>query len=253
MTLIGDIASKTTVGDGAEFFGLPLIAQDEDTLSASDNICVGTLGKRLKAEQAGGTATNGVQAILVFAAPSVDEFLASEDESVKTFVAKLIEREATDVAYGKIRGSETLAQLETAFGSIPATVLDVVTTSRESSAADTSTFDNMWGPFRTGFIKVKAPALFDKLPQKQIVLKAMRSKSYALANPQTKAIEEAGFFTKLLGVMIQLAPEFKDEKGVAAPQDTDLLESWLATRDSVNLEYKVETVATADQFAGIEF
>lgn len=241
--LIEKVAAATE-----NFYGLRLLVQEG--CESADRIAVATLGKRLKAE-GGAAAVNGIQAITVFAQPTVAEFLANPE--AEDFVRKLIEREAADVAFGKIRGIDTHEELEVAFAGLPKTVSDIVITSRESgSGLDTDAFNTLWGPFRSGWLKEKAPALVEMLPQKPDVIKAIRSKSYALANPRTKGIEERGFFVRMAEVMIKLAPSFKDKNGEPNPQDASTIQAWLDERESVNIEYK-EPVATADKLAEIEF
>jgi hypothetical protein len=236
------------IGETESFYGIPYFVNSpaEKPLDSADNIVVMTLGYRTK-------GANGYKAIIVTQQPTVDEFLANED--ARDFVAKLIQREASDVAFSAgIRSAETYAELENAVSAMPITVESIIVTQRESgSGLDTDTFDSMWSPFRTGFVKEKAPKLFEVLPQKGIVLKAFRSKAFAMQHPACEEIEKAGLFVKLLSAMIQLAPQFKDSKGNATPLDTASLEEWLANRDSLVINYSPDVIAKADDLAAIQF
>lgn len=236
------------MGETDGFHGLKYFANSPDSspLESADNIVVMTLGYRAP-------GVNGYKAIVVTQQPTVDEFLASPE--AKDFVAKLIQREAADVAFSAgIRSAETYSQLEAAVSAMPITVDSIIVTQRESGGGlDTDTFDAMWSPFRTGFVKEKSPKLYDILPQKGIVLKAMRSAAFAKAHPACEAIEKAGMFAKMLSAMIQLAPQFKDKDGKPSPLDTTALQEWLDNRDSLVISYTPETIAKVDDLATIQF
>jgi hypothetical protein len=238
-------------GKTNSFHGLEVIARDG--IETADRIVVATVGVRIKAV-GDSPAVNGYKAIVAFSQPTVEEFLQSLEESAMDFVRKLIEREATDVQFSQIRQAETIAQLQQAVEGVPQDVSGIVVTSRETgNGLDTDVFDTMWSPFRIGWLKEKAPALVELLPQKPEVIKAIRSKAYALANPKTAAIEERDFFVRIANAMIALAPNFKDKDGKDAPQDTSVIESWLAERDTLALNYKAEIVPDASKLAGLDF
>lgn len=223
------------------FYDLPVIIAP--IAPDASRVFLATLGQRDKESK-----VNGIKAIIAYSAPTVQEFLESEE--AKPFVHKLIEREASDVIFGNLRGDKTLSELQTAVAGLPVTVSEIVSTSRESgNGLDSDAFDTLWTPFRNGFLKEKAKALYDALPQKNIVLRAIRSKSYALANPQTMEIEARGHFAKIAALMIQLAPTFKDGKGNPAPVDASSIQDWLDNRDTLNIAYNPET--TKD-FSGLD-
>lgn len=230
---------------GLPFYGLPLVVREGDDaapITEATRICVATVGVRDKA-----TSTNGFKAIVAFAAPSVADFLESSNEAAKAFIAKLIEREATDVAFSTLRNPDmTLSDLQAAVAGVPATVDDIVTTSRESGGLDTDAFDTLWRPFREGVLKEKAPKIAANLPGKPEVLKAIRSKSYALANAQTRAFEENDIFVKLAKMMIQLGKHFTDKDGKPTPVDVSAIQEYLDERDSLNLAYNVPNLAADD-------
>lgn len=241
--LLADAMGKTE-----SFYGLPYYANSPDSapLDKAETIVVATLGIRV-------SGANGYKAIIVTQQPSYEDFLANPD--AKDFIKKLVEREAMDVAFSAgIRSAETYAALENAVSTMPITVDSIIVTQRESGGGlDTDTFDAIWGPFRTGFIKTKVPKLFDILPQKPIVLKALRSAAFAKAHPACESIEKAGMFKKMLEVMIQLCPGFKDSKGKDAPLDPAALQEWLDARDSLVITYTPEVITKVDDLSTIQF
>lgn len=217
------------------FFGLALLVSEG--IEDAERICIATLGVRDKE-----TKTDGIKAICAFPLPSVADFLS--DPAAESFIAKLIEREAADVAFGNLRGDKTMAELKTAFAGLPRTVAEIISTSRESGTGlDTDAFDTMWNAFRTGFLKVKMPSLAAALPQKAEVIKAIRSASYALANPDTKAIEERKAFVGIAATMVKMAPAFMDKDGKPAPVDASAIQDWIDNRDTVHIGYKAATKA----------
>lgn len=222
-------------------------------LEEAPRIVVATVGVRDKGDaKAGIPARNGYKAIVVMSQPPVTAFLADESEAAKNFVAKLIEREATDVAFSGIRTADSVEELTTVMAGLPDTVAGIVENARVGTGAGQSSFDVMWADFRKGFIKVKYPQLDAVLPQKPIIIAAMKSKSYALANPATKAIEEAGLFVKIANAMRKAAESFKNEEGEVEPLDTTDIGAWIDNRDSVVIDYKVPEVKAAD-LAGLDF
>lgn len=244
---------ESAAGKTSNFHGIPFYASEK--AQDTDRLMVATLGVRDKGDSSKGIkARNGYKAIVVFPIPSVADFLASTEEKAVEFVSKLIEREAADVAFSGLRQAETYEQLTTALGGLPVTVSEIVDTARESGGVSTEAFDAMWSPFRTGYLKEKVPALYALLPQKPDVVKAIRSKSFALANPKTQAIEERGFFVKIAQAMIQLAPNFKDDKGNPVELDVSPIQEWLDTRDTnTSIVYKVDVPVDASALDKIDF
>lgn len=229
------------------FYGLDVLSREG--LEESPLIVVATVGVRDKVK-----SINGYKAIVAFSQPSVQDFLESQDVDAINFVAKLIQREATDVQFSGLRQAETLAQMEQAINGVPLDISGIVTTSRESGGGlDTEAFDNMWQAFRQGFLKEKAPALAEMLPQKPEVIKCIRSASYANANPNTKPIEERDFFVRIAKAMIQLAPSFKSKDGKPDPQDASVIQGWLDERATLNLTYKATVTPDSDALAKIDF
>jgi len=248
-----DKASKAieeASGKTDSFYGLPLLTREGSEsahITDAKRICVATVGVRDKA-----TSTNGLKAIVAFEAPAIDDFKTDESEAAVNWVAKLIEREATDVAFQGLRAAESLSDLETAVVGIPATVGDIVTTSRESSGLDTDAFDAVWMPFRIGVLRKKMPKVEAALPTKPDIIKSIRSASYAKANPKCTVLEEAGLFVKIAKAMIQAGPQMKDADGKPTPVDMSTVQDWIDNRESLNLGYSEPTVNASD-LVGIEF
>lgn len=232
------------------FYGLTVSAGNN--LESASRIVIATVGVRDKGDASKSIpARNGYKAIVIMRQPSVAEFLADESEAARSFVSKLVEREATDVAFSGIRAADSIEELETVMGGLPDTVAGIVENSRQGAAGSTS-FDTMWSDFRAGFLKPKYPKLNSALPQKPEIIKAIKSKAYALANPETRPIEENGYFEKIVGAMIKMAAGWKNEAGEPDPLDTSDMQAWLNERESVNIEFKVASV-TKDDLAGLDF
>lgn len=246
-------ASKHLEEAGAKtdnFYGLSIILGEG--LEEASSILVSTVGVRDKGDPSKSIpARNGYKAIVIFKQPTVAEFLNDESEAARAFVAKLIEREATDVAFSGIRAADTVSDLQTVLTGLPVTVAELVENSRATGAGDSS-FDTMWKDFRMGFIKAKYPALYELLPQKNDVAKAIRSAAYAKANPATAPIEEKGLFAKIAEVMIKAAVTWKDDKGEIVGLDTTDLQSWIDNRDSTVIDFKAAP-ADFSKLAGLDF
>lgn len=232
-------------GKTEEFYGLPILMTEKGIQEAA-RICVATLGTRDK-----DTKVNGLKAVTIFPIPGIEDFLSTPEAA--EFVKKLVEREAADVIFGNLRSAESIVQLQTAFNGIPVTVAEIITTSRESSGIDTDAFDVMWTPFRTGVLKVKQPTLEKMLPQKPEVIKAIRSASYALANPKLRAIEEKGLFVKIAAAMVAMGPSMQDKTGKSTPVDTSIIQDWIDDRANQHISFKEDVAPTADDLASIEF
>lgn len=232
------------------FYGLTIQVNNgpaDRPLESANCVCVATIGVRDKK-----TSTNGYKGIVVFEAPTVEAFLSSDSDAARAFIAKLIEREATDVAFQAIRAASTIQELEAAVSGMPTTVEDIVVSSRESAGSDMDAFNALWQTFRAGVLKPKYPQVDAVLPQKPEVVKALRSKSYALANPKTEALEKSGLLVKIGAALVKAGAVFKDDKGQPSPVDTSSIQAWLDERDNLNLTYQVPTVSS-DELAGIDF
>lgn len=244
----------SAAGKTENFYGLHLATGTG--IESAARIVIATVGVRDKGDSKANPpipARNGYKAIVVMKQPAVAEFLADDSDAARTFVSKLIEREATDVAFSGIRGADSISELETVMAGLPDTVAGIVENARQGSEAGASSFDIMWQDFRRGFIKVKYPALAAALPQKPDIVKAIKSKSYALANPATKPIEENNLFVKIAEAMIKAAANgLKNEDGSVEILDTSDMAAWLEERESVNIEFKVPEIKASD-LAGFDF
>lgn len=224
------------------FYGVELAVRDADIESASQ-VCVATVGVRDKASN-----TNGIKAIVVFEAPTADAFLerlADDDSKVKDWIAKLIEREAIDVAFSNLRQPDlTPDDFKTVVAGMPATIEDIISSARESIAGDTEAFDTLWQPFKEGVLKTKAAPVHAALVgvPKADVIKAIRSKVYALANPRTQALENVGMWEKIAKGMISAAGAFTDPDGKPTPVDASAIQAWVDSRESVVLTYTMPKV-----------
>lgn len=249
--LIGEAAGKTT-NESGPFYGLPILirrgSEKVDPIESAARIVVASIGQRDKA-----TSTNGIKAIAIFEQPTAGAFLESTTDEAKNFVVKLIEREASDVAFGGLRGADmTLSDLQTAVESIPATVDGIVTTQRASSGIDTDAFDSVWTSFRIGVLRAKQPTLESALPQKPEIIKSLRSKAFALAHPRCAEIESAGLWVKIGNALIKAGSAMLDKDGKPAPVDMSTVAGWLENRDELVITYEVPTI-TSEQLAEIDF
>jgi hypothetical protein len=240
------VAAKTADSEGNPFFGVEL-SMRADGIEAAEQVCVATVGVRDKKSN-----TNGVKAIVVFEAPTADNFLERlEDAKVRDWIAKLIEREAIDVAFSNLRQPDLTADdFKTVVAGMPATIEDIISSARESIAGDTEAFDSLWQPFKEGVLKTKAPAVHGALVgiPKADVIKSIRSSAYAKANPRTQAMEAIGMWEKIARGMISAAPNFMDTDGKPAPVDPSAIIAWVDGRDSTVLTYtmpKIDETALA--------
>lgn len=239
-------AATTNAESGNEpFFGVQFFERTGDESAPIENancIILATVGVRDKA-----TSVNGVKAIVAFESPTVEDFIASTAENVAAFVAKVIERESTDVAFAGLRAMDMTHQdMVQAVAAMPATVNDIVDTSRDSASDEAEAFDELWNPFKIGVLKPRFPKVLAALPVKSEVQKAMRSREYALANPATKALEEAGLFVKMALQLVKLGAMAKDEAGNDSPIDTSSIQGWIDNRNELVLGFSAKVVDKAD-------
>ena len=240
---ITDAAAKTD-----SFYGVAITAANG--IEEATRLVVATVGVRDKGNGKDIPARNGIKAIVVMKQPKADDFIKDESEAAQNFWRKLIERETTDVQFSGIRSAESLADLETVMAGLPDTVGGIVENARQGAGAGSSSFDEMWADFRKAWLKPKYPTLDAAMPQKPDILKAIKSKAYALANPVTRPIEENGYFESIANVMIKMAATIKDAEGNPAPLDTSDMAGWLENRATNVIEFKVPEV-TKDSIGGL--
>lgn len=225
------------------FHGLAVAAADG--IEEASRLVIATVGVRDKGDPSKNQpARNGYKAIVIMKQPKADDFIADESEAAQNYWRKLIERETTDVQFSGIRTADSLAELQTVLAGLPDTVGGIVENARQGSGAGSSSFDEMWADFRKAWLKVKYPTLDAALPQKPDIIKAIKSKAYALANPVTRPIEENGYFVAMASVMRKMAETIKDSEGNPAPLDTSDIQAWLDGRDSNVIEFKVPEIST---------
>lgn len=240
MAKLGEIAEKTTPKladgtvdpEGVPFYGLPYVIKGtKDDGSIDESIYA---GQRASLSYVGAklAKATGIKGIVILPIPQLDAFVASD--TGKAFLDKVAIKEMHHVAFRQFRDASTLYEFESGVGGVPSNAEDYATESRRG--VDTDTFDTMWNGFRT-MLKSKMPALHDLLPNKKDFLDSLRSKSFALSNPETtKPLEDGGWFVKLGQMLVKTAENWKDDKGVATPLETDTLKSWIAGRDELTLE-----------------
>lgn len=218
-TIIAEATAKT---EG--LYGLPVLMGPIADDSAP--VTIATLGTRQN-------KVNGIKAVIVMQIPPVSAFIESE----AAFVEKLIIREAADAMFSELRNATTYAELISAAERIPSTASAIASESRQGGGSITAAFDGFW-PLYSAYLKEKNPALHAALPGKNIVVKALRSKSYALANPLTTVLEQGGAFAKVLASMIKVGDAgATDPQGQKVEFDTSSYAEWLETRDTVELTY----------------
>jgi hypothetical protein len=225
---VSDAAAKTD-----SFHGLPIFTGKD--IETATRLVVATVGVRDKDAK-----RNGYKAIVIFQQSSVADFLADSSEEAQAFVAKLIEREATDVAFSGIRGAESDIEMQTIMAGLPISIADIVTVSRATSGAGNSIFDTDWADFRKGVLAEKYARINAALPQKPEFIKALRSASYARSNPATSGLEAKDYIRKI-GELFVTAVE-----AISPTTDTSVVKEWIAGREELNLDFSVKVVDMDD-------
>lgn len=215
---------------------------------------LGTLATRV--DDGKGTKRNGVKAITVIPVPMLDAILSAEGG--RDFMQKVLNKEMGLVAYRNIRDAATENDLLAGMAKSPTTVeAYLVESKRAGSAGDTETFDALWKALRQS-IKETIPALYALLPSKVEVIKAIRSKVYALnEHNELETASQGSIFVMLAQATIASAKVNKNKDGSPNPLDTSAIEDWLAERDTLELkkegprERDFSTLATLD-FGGLK-
>jgi hypothetical protein len=211
----------------------PLAEWPEEYQADGVMICVTFIGVRgLKGED--GKEANGARGFAIYPLHPLDAIRS--DESGDVWLWKVAEKEASHVALRGLRnvpsalGTDALAQ---AAMEMPITVSDYVEESTREGL-DTSAFDAIWKQFRTMLAQsASTAALVAQLPGKGEVLKAIRSKAFALE--QYEQLEKMGAFTFIADTMAQIIDSMR-ETAVAQGEDFEMdsseIKGWLATRDT---------------------
>lgn len=211
----------------------PLAEWPEEYRTDGVKICVTFIGVR-GLKDAEGKDANGARGFSIYPLHPLDAIQA--DESGTAWLWKVAEKEASHVALRGLRnvpvalGTDALAQ---AAMEMPVTVSDYVEESTRESM-DTSAFDALWKQFRTMLSQDPGTAvLVAALPGKADVLKAIRSKAFALE--QYSDLEKMGTFVFIANSMagiIDLMREAAVERGEDFDHDSAEIRGWIATRDS---------------------
>lgn len=175
---------------------------------------------------------NGAKGLAIYPLFNVDAINSSE--SGGDWLWKIIEKEMSHVAFRGVRNvdrNSTLEELSAAALQMPVNVEDYVEESRRE-AIDSSAFDDTWANFRK-LLKGEPSTtlLVEALPQKQEVVKALRSQAYAKENYGD--LEQMGAFVFIGNTMvkvIEMANQEAIEKGEATV-DAGEIAAWLAKRN----------------------
>jgi len=228
---------EKAAGETSGFHGLQVFTGKD--IESANRLVVATVGVRDKEAK-----RNGYKAIVVFAQPTIQDFLTDESEAAIAFVNKLIEREATDVAFSGIRTAETIDDMQTVMTGLPVTVADIVSVERAGGGLGDSIFGEYWADFRKAVLREKYKKLDEALPQKPEFIKALRSSSYAKANPATAELEARGYIKGIGELFVKAVEAIAAQNGEEA--DTDTVKGWIAGRDSLNIDYTVKAVTVED-------
>lgn len=231
---------------------LHFIQWDEDVAGATphpDSIWViSTISERAKPDASKGEkqGINMLKALTLFPIPSTTAFINEQPE----FVAKQVLKEVADIAFNGVRNSDKVDVLQAAINAISLNTENFV---RQSGGMDTEAFDEFWTPFKQGFVEAR-PAYKEALSvQKPIVMKAIRSKAYALANPQTRGLEEVinpktgeSAWVSIFKLFLKNAATIKNPK-TGEPMNWDLspYQEWLDGRETFKLTFS-DPAANAD-------
>jgi hypothetical protein len=183
---------------------------------------VAVVGQRVK--DAKEKTISGIKGLVLFAMPQADAFIAGDP----AWIAKLVEKEASHIAFRRIRGATSFDDFASGFGEIPSGVPEYVM-AYNTGALDVEAFDAIWPSLRAT-VKVTQPAVYDNMPPKAEVLKAIRSKSYAEAEfPELEALN----VFKFLGLSaIRGCIKNKTTDGTPAPIDPSAIVEWMENRDT---------------------
>ena len=220
------------------------------SLFETANPVVAVVGARVK-NATTGKMDSGIRAILLFPLPTVQQFLDSENGA--SFVAKVIEKEAAHVSFRELRNAETQAELDAAFAGMPRDVDSFVASHTRGGGVNLDTFNTAW-PDVKAELKQKATALYDHLPQKADLIRAIRSKK--AAEQIDNDLESRGIFVWLANAVIKFAENWKDKDGNADPLDTTPIQEWLENREVEDLSKaeKAKDLDALDKFAaGLNF
>lgn len=175
-----------------------------------------------------GKMESGIRGLVLFPMPSTNAFVSQAE----AWLSKVVEKEAAHVAFRALRNSTTTEEFAAAGEGMPTDVESFVAQYQGGDGLDTDTFDAVWTPLRNG-IKEAMPKLYTLLPQKQEVLKSIRSAAYA--KDEHPELESKGVFVYLANLAIGGAESYKDAEGNPAPMDASAIKEWLESRETTVL------------------
>lgn len=205
----------------------------DESIYSGNQVVLATVGTRTK-PAAGEKAKIGIKAVVMFPMPTVESFLDFAEG--KDFIAKIVEKEIALVAFRQIRDAETDLAFQQGVSNFP---LDAKTYATESGrgSIDMEAYNLLWPGFRE-MLKSDNPALHGSLPSKEEMYKAIRSKAFAEACPNTAPWEENGLVVRVAEILITAGGNMLNpETNEPDPVDVSSIESWLASRDEVKLTW----------------
>lgn len=178
--------------------------------------------------------TNGARAFVLYPLHSVDAIQA--DDSGDSWLLKIIEKEMSHVAFRDLRNvAPALGNdgLEAAAKAMPLSVSDYVESSTREGL-DTEAFDALWKQFRKMLAEQPSTApIAAELPTKPEVVKAIRSKAFAVENYEK--LESHGVFVFIADTIAKLIDRMRAaaiESGEDFDLDSSEIVSWLKGRDT---------------------
>ena len=194
-------------------------------IDAPQRAIVALLGVRDKK-----TEDTGYQAVILFAAPEIDTFRQTQPE----FVAKLIDKELSLVAFRQVRGLTTVEEMEQGIARMPFDVDGYTSDAR--AGIDTEAFDKLWPAFRKD-LSAKATAVFEAVKNvpKAEIIRGIRSRSYAQQSFSLKTLESNGLLEKIGRALVQIGDTATDAEGKPDPIDTSVISGWLDDRETLQI------------------
>lgn len=211
----------------------PLESWPEEYRTDGIKVAVTFIGVRGLKDAAGKDA-NGARGFALYPLHPLDAI--QNDEAGISWLWKVTEKESSHVALRGLRnvnpalGNDALAQ---AAMEMPISVSDYVEESTRESM-DTSTFDTMWKRFRKMLSESPATAaLVLRLPQKADVLKAIRSKAFAVENyPELESMGTFAWMASTMADIVDVMRASAIEAGEDFDMDSEEIRGWLAGRDT---------------------
>lgn len=188
-------------------------------------------------------AATGVRALVVYPMPSVDAYM--NDSNGSDWLTKVADKETSHVAFRHLRNvaeTDSLAMLYSTAGRMPVTV-DAYAQETREGGLDASSFNEVWGDLRKA-INQRLPEIGKALPQRAEVIKAIRSKSYAIEAGYAD-LERRSIFVFIAQKAIELIDR-TNEADAASELETSEIESWVAGRETLNLQVPARQELTGD-------